>query len=70
MYVFWFINRYCKPDTKTDVANTISYFFINKKKKTFMLQVLSALDILQPPHLDFFQEMYPFYIFFGIINSL
>ncbi|KAF0760279.1 Uncharacterized protein FWK35_00024045 [Aphis craccivora] len=23
--------------------------------------VLSALDILQPPHLDFFQEMYPFY---------
>ncbi|KAK9686481.1 hypothetical protein QE152_g37165 [Popillia japonica] len=22
--------------------------------------VLSALDILQPPHLDFFQEMYPF----------
>lgn len=23
-------------------------------------QVLSALDILQPPHLDFFQEMYPF----------
>lgn len=24
------------------------------------LQVLSALDILQPPHLDFFQEMYPF----------
>lgn len=25
------------------------------------LQVLSALDILQPPHLDFFQEMYPFY---------
>lgn len=27
----------------------------------FSLQVLSALDILQPPHLDFFQEMYPFY---------
>jgi len=26
----------------------------------FILQVLSALDILQPPHLDFFQEMYPF----------
>jgi hypothetical protein len=25
----------------------------------FFLQVLSALDILQPPHLDFFQEMYP-----------
>jgi hypothetical protein len=25
-----------------------------------LLQVLSALDILQPPHLDFFQEMYPF----------
>ena len=25
----------------------------------FSLQVLSALDILQPPHLDFFQEMYP-----------
>ncbi|KAJ9586470.1 hypothetical protein L9F63_019870, partial [Diploptera punctata] len=23
--------------------------------------VLSALDILQPPHLDFFQEMYPFF---------
>lgn len=23
-------------------------------------QVLAALDILQPPHLDFFQEMYPF----------
>ena len=23
-------------------------------------QVLSALDILQPPHIDFFQEMYPF----------
>ncbi|KAF9814600.1 hypothetical protein SFRURICE_001761, partial [Spodoptera frugiperda] len=23
--------------------------------------VLSALDILQPPSLDFFQEMYPFY---------
>jgi hypothetical protein len=22
------------------------------------LQVLSALDILQPPHIDFFQEMY------------
>ncbi|XP_025834523.1 serine/threonine kinase NLK-like [Agrilus planipennis] len=22
--------------------------------------VLSALDILQPPHIDFFQEMYPF----------
>lgn len=28
----------------------------------FLLQVLSALDILQPPHLDFFQEMYPFQI--------
>lgn len=28
----------------------------------FLLQVLSALDILQPPHLDFFQEMYPFYL--------
>lgn len=27
---------------------------------SFCLQVLSALDILQPPHLDFFQEMYPF----------
>lgn len=26
------------------------------------LQVLSALDILQPPSLDFFQEMYPFII--------
>ena len=26
----------------------------------FVLQVLSALDILQPPHVDFFQEMYPF----------
>lgn len=26
----------------------------------FFFQVLSALDILQPPHLDFFQEMYPF----------
>lgn len=26
----------------------------------FSFQVLSALDILQPPHLDFFQEMYPF----------
>lgn len=25
-----------------------------------VFQVLSALDILQPPHLDFFQEMYPF----------
>ncbi|KAH0561568.1 hypothetical protein KQX54_017724 [Cotesia glomerata] len=25
--------------------------------------VLSALDILQPPHVDFFQEMYPFYLF-------
>ena len=24
----------------------------------FVLQVLSALDILQPPHIDFFQEMY------------
>ncbi|CAF4939034.1 unnamed protein product [Pieris macdunnoughi] len=24
--------------------------------------VLSALDILQPPSLDFFQEMYPFII--------
>lgn len=27
---------------------------------SFSSQVLSALDILQPPHLDFFQEMYPF----------
>lgn len=27
-----------------------------------LFQVLSALDILQPPHLDFFQEMYPFCI--------
>lgn len=26
-----------------------------------LFQVLSALDILQPPHLDFFNEMYPFY---------
>lgn len=26
----------------------------------FCSQVLSALDILQPPSLDFFQEMYPF----------
>lgn len=25
-----------------------------------LFQVLSALDILQPPHIDFFQEMYPF----------
>lgn len=24
------------------------------------LQVLKALDILQPPHIDFFEEMYPF----------
>lgn len=24
--------------------------------------VLAALDILQPPHLDFFQEMYPFHV--------
>lgn len=24
-----------------------------------LFQVLSALDILQPPHIDFFQEMYP-----------
>ena len=24
-----------------------------------MLQVLSALDVLQPQHIDFFQEMYP-----------
>lgn len=22
-------------------------------------QVLSALDILQPPHIDYFEEMYP-----------
>lgn len=29
-------------------------------KINFSFQVLSALDILQPPHLDFFQEMYPF----------
>ncbi|KAK6637869.1 hypothetical protein RUM44_008291 [Polyplax serrata] len=29
--------------------------------------VLSALDILQPPHLDFFQEMYPFYNFVWIV---
>lgn len=28
--------------------------------KNVYFQVLSALDILQPPHLDFFQEMYPF----------
>jgi hypothetical protein len=27
-----------------------------------LFQVLSALDILQPPHLDFFQEMYPLLI--------
>jgi len=24
-------------------------------------QVLSAVDILQPPHIDFFQEVYPFH---------
>lgn len=33
----------------------------NKCIFSFLLQVLSALDILQPPHLDFFQEMYPFF---------
>ena len=26
----------------------------------FVLQVLSCHDILQPPHIDFFQEVYPF----------
>lgn len=36
------------------MLNIIINFFL-------LLQVLSALDILQPPHLDFFQEMYPFY---------
>ena len=25
----------------------------------FSPQVLSALDILQPPHIDYFEEMYP-----------
>lgn len=35
---------------------------ISYSTNTYLLsfQVLSALDILQPPHLDFFQEMYPF----------
>jgi len=26
-------------------------------------QVLSAVDILQPPHIDFFQEVYPFHLY-------
>lgn len=25
----------------------------------FIPQVLSAIDILQPPHIDYFEEMYP-----------
>lgn len=34
--------------------------YINTISICLSSQVLSALDILQPPHLDFFQEMYPF----------
>lgn len=33
------------------------------------LQVLSALDILQPPTLDFFQEMYPFICLIALSNK-
>lgn len=37
------------------------HFIVTHSKRNnifFSLQVLSALDILQPPHLDFFQEIY------------
>lgn len=32
---------------------------INLNLKNIFPQVLSALDILQPPHIDYFEEMYP-----------
>lgn len=44
----------------------IVYLFLPlQDSKTFFFffclfhQVLSALDILQPPHVDYFEEMYP-----------
>lgn len=50
------------------IVLSLSFFFSHSVKERdtqsllffSFLQVLSALDILQPPHLDFFQEMYPF----------
>lgn len=47
------------------ISLSLSLFLVQSKDETLnlflsLLQVLSALDILQPPHLDFFQEMYPF----------
>nr|CAD7431362.1 unnamed protein product [Timema monikensis] len=44
---------FTKPSTES--VQTRSPSFIMR-----MRDVLSALDILQPPHIDFFQEMYPF----------
>lgn len=38
------------------------FFFFFPSKFCFFFsfsQVLSALDILQPPHIDYFEEMYP-----------
>lgn len=36
----------------------------------FCSQVLSSLDILQPPHIDFFQEVYPFYFLIIPLSNL
>lgn len=49
------------PLSNSPIISIFSFFFF---------QVLSALDILQPPHLDFFQEMYPFlYIYMYILDE-
>ena len=38
--------------SKFDFVSLFIFFFS-------FSQVLSALDILQPPHIDYFEEMYP-----------
>lgn len=52
------------------LSNFVNYCIRNYNQLLFNSpQVLSALDILQPPHIDYFEEMYPS-LFLTVPNGL
>lgn len=48
-------------NVSTEVLKLLVFLLVWREmlQPGFCLQVLSALDVLQPPHIDYFEEMYP-----------